>query len=198
MVWLSIPKRNRASCLIIYIAYGAEIAIGDWNEEEGLALKKQLGDRIRFRKCDVSKWDDLLALFHDTWTAFGVIHTVISNAGISFPDTSLTEDEYNDAGVLLPPDLRSIDVNLNAHIYIIKCALHYFKKWPTVQCQIVLTASAGSFFPAPPVYTYCAAKAGVVALMRGFRSEVVKKNATINIVAPWLTSTQLTGLVVLF
>lgn len=42
-------------------------------------------------------------------------------------------------------------------------------------------------FPAPPIYMYCAAKSGVVGLMRGLRSEVVKKNVTVNTVAPWMT-----------
>jgi NAD(P)-dependent dehydrogenase (short-subunit alcohol dehydrogenase family) len=34
---------------------------------------------------------------------------------------------------------------------------------------------------------YYAAKSGILGLMRGLRSEVVKRNVTVNVVAPWLT-----------
>ncbi|OCL12645.1 NAD(P)-binding protein [Glonium stellatum] len=169
--------------------HGANIAIGDWNEEIGAAVAKQIGDRAIFYKCDVSKWDDVLELFHQTFLKFGIIHSVISNAGINTHETFL-EDEYDkERGTLLPPDLKSIEVNLLGQLYVTKCALHYFKKWPKTQCQIVMTASAGAFFPAPPIYLYCTAKSGVLGLMRGLRSEVIKGNATVNVVAPWLTVT---------
>ena len=148
-----------------------------------------------FRKCDVSNWNDVLQLFQSTWKTFGVIHSVLSNAGVNSHDNFLEDEFSHDDGaeggeggmILQPPDLTSININLIGQIYVVKCALHYFKKWPETKCQIVMTASAGAFFPAPPIHYYCAAKAGVLSFMRSLRYEVVKKNATINVVAPWLT-----------
>lgn len=90
-------------------------------------------------------------------------------------------------GRLLPPSLDSIDVNLVGAVYTVKIAVHFFSKWPETRCQIVLTASAASYLDTPPMYLYCAAKAGVLGLMRGLRSQLVKQNITINAVAPWMT-----------
>lgn len=162
------------------------MVFGDWNAELGESLAKELGDsRVSFQKCDVSKWEDVLNLFQTAWKKFGTIHSVLGNAGISAE--AFVEDTFDESGKLEPPSLNSINVNLIGQIYVVKCALHYFKKWPETQCQIVLTASAASFLDTPPLHLYCAGKAGVLGLMRSLRTQVVKKNTTINVVAPWLT-----------
>lgn len=116
-----------------------------------------------------------------------MIHSVLSNAGINTHEDLLTETFDPETGKLLPPSLTSIDVNLVGQIYVTRCALHFFDKWPDTPCQLVMTSSAGAFFPAPPIYLYCAAKAGVLGLMRGLRSKADQKNFTVNVVAPWLT-----------
>lgn len=140
-----------------------------------------------YRKCDVSKWDDVLSLFEETWKKFGIIHAVLSNAGVN-TDEDFLIDTYDDkTGILQPPSIKSIDINLIGHIYVAKCAFHYRKKWPDVKSQLVMTASAGAFFPAAPIYMYCAAKSGILGLMRGLKSEAPKRNMTVNVVAPWLT-----------
>ncbi|KAJ4318663.1 hypothetical protein N0V84_006751 [Fusarium piperis] len=168
---------------------GANVAIGDWNEDEGTALAKTLGDRIIFRKCDVSNWDHVLDLFEAAHARFGVIHSVLSNAGINTHEGLFTDTMDPSTGRLLPPSLKSIDVNLVGQLYVAKCALHYFAKWPQTRCQLVMTSSAGAFFPAPPIHIYCAAKAGIVGLMRALYPELEGTNVTVNTVAPWLTVT---------
>lgn len=44
-----------------------------------------------------------------------------------------------------------------------------------------------SLIDTPPLYMYCAAKAGVLGLMRGLRSTLPAKNISINLIAPWMT-----------
>jgi len=48
-----------------------------------------------------------------------------------------------------------------------------------------------SFLDTPPIHVYCAAKAGVLGLMRSLRTQLPRDNITINMVAPWMTRTQL-------
>lgn len=140
-----------------------------------------------FRTTNTSNFDDFLELFQLGWKTFGKIHAVLSNAGIN-SNEGLFEDHIDPvARKLLPPDLKSIHVNLTAHIYAVKCAEHYFRKWPETKCQIVLTGSAASYLDTPPLYLYGAAKAGVLGLMRGARTQLIKQNISINMVAPWLT-----------
>lgn len=164
------------------------MAIGDVDVAGGEALAESIGERSFFRPCDVSNWAQVLELFEAAHTRWGVIHAAISNAGVNTHE-GLFDHRHDDKadGKLLPPDLRSIEINLTGHIYLVHCATYFFSKWPEVATQIVLTSSAGAFFPAPPIYMYCTAKAGVVGLMRSIRSELVKKNTTVNVVAPWLT-----------
>lgn len=142
--------------------------------------------RIFFRKADVSEWDDVLAAFEGAFENFGVIDAVISNAGINAED--LLADEYDEnTGKLKAPNLKNLRVNLIAHILVVRCALHYFAKTPSSCSQIVMTGSAASILDTPPLYQYCAAKHGVLGLMRGLRSRVLDWNVTINMVAPWMT-----------
>ncbi|GME65292.1 hypothetical protein GTA08_BOTSDO11911 [Neofusicoccum parvum] len=170
---------------------GANVAIGDWNQTEGQAFAAELKERVLFRRCDVSSWDDVLELFQAAWKAFGVIHAVLSNAGINKED--IFRDEIDSkTGKLLPPDLKLLDVNLTGMVYAVKCAVHYFAKWPDTRCQIVLTGSAASFLDTPPLHLYCASKAGVLGFMRSLRSQLVNRNITVNMVAPWMTATAMT------
>lgn len=171
----------------ILTAAGANVAFGDCQEAEGESLATQLGERVFFRKCDVTSWEDVRNLFTETWAKWGIIHSVVSNAGVNTHE-GIFEDHYEETtGILLPPDLKSIEINLLGQLYVVKCAMHFMKRWPDTKTSIVMTGSAGSFIPAPPIHLYCAAKAGIVGFMRAIKYDVAKRNATINVVAPWLT-----------
>ncbi|KAF4537044.1 Glycoside hydrolase, partial [Lasiodiplodia theobromae] len=155
---------------------GAKVAIGDWNDAAGQALASELKDRVLFRKCDVSSWPDVLSLFQAAHDTFGPLDAVLSNAGINRED--FLADSFDAAtGELLPPDLKVLDVNLVGAVYAVKCAVHFFAKRQTeVRCQIVLTGSAASFLDTPPLHLYCASKAGILGLMRGLRTQLVRRN----------------------
>ena len=59
------------------------------------------------------------------------------------PLINLLEDDFDDRGLLMAPNLRVIDVNLIGCIYTTKLGLHYLKK-TAKGGSIVLTASASS------------------------------------------------------
>ncbi|KAF2099802.1 NAD(P)-binding protein [Rhizodiscina lignyota] len=167
---------------------GANVVLGDWKEREGVELSQRLKERILFHKCDVSKWDDVVDLFEAGIAKFGIIHTVICNAGIN--SREFDEDKIDSkTGRLQAPNMNVLDVNLYGVVYAVKCALHYFGKWPQTKCQIVITGSVGSFIDGYDMHLYMASKTGVLGLMRGLRTWVVEKNMTINLVAPWATDT---------
>jgi NAD(P)-dependent dehydrogenase (short-subunit alcohol dehydrogenase family) len=129
-----------------------------------------------------------LELFEATWKTFGIIHAVLSNAGVS--NENFLRDEVDpNTGKLLPPNIKIMDVNLTGTIYVAKCAVHYFGKWPELRSQLVMTGSAASFFDTPPLHLYCASKAGILGFMRSLRTQLIKNNnVTVNMVAPWMTS----------
>lgn len=144
--------------------------------------------RVLFRKCDVTKWSDVLAIFELTRKTFGIIHAVLSNVGVHQGDLLLQDNLDPKTGELLAPDRKVLDINLTGTLYMVKCAVHYFRQWPETRTQIVMTGSAASYIDTPPLHIYCASKAGILGLMRSLRTQLVKENITINMIAPWMTS----------
>ncbi|KAB5563491.1 hypothetical protein GE09DRAFT_1275724 [Coniochaeta sp. 2T2.1] len=174
------------SAVNIAHAAGANVTVADLSEDAGSALLEEFKDRILYVKADVSSWSDVLNLFTKTWEHFGAIDVVISNAGTHNFETLLDDDLAED-GTLAAPSLKSIEVNLHAAAYCAKAALHFFKKQPDKRCQLVFTGSAASLIDTPPLFLYCAGKAGVLGLMRGMRKGLPSDKVTVNMVAPWMT-----------
>ena len=135
---------------------------------------------------------------------------MLANAGTHAFET-LLEDKFEEDGTLAAPSLKSLEVNLHGAVYCTKAAIHYFQKQPGKQCQLVLTGSAArlvsslvrhvvcfqlivanktrSILDTPPLFLYCAGKAGVLGLMRGLRKGLPSDQITVNMVAPYMTST---------
>lgn len=138
---------------------------------------------------DVSDWVSFRSIFDAAIDKFGVIHAVLSNAGMHHEE--LLKEEFDSDGKLGKPNLASIDINLVSHLYASKLAFHYFKKGPQGPRQIVYTGSAASYLDTAPLYQYGAAKTGVLGLMRAFRLTAQKVNVSVNMVAPWMTGESL-------
>lgn len=80
---------------------------------------------------------------------------MFANAGIA-PTISLLEDDVDANGDLLPPNLKTINVNLLGCLYTVKLGIHHIRRNP-VGGSIVITASGSSFtrFPATDYSTHC-------------------------------------------
>lgn len=142
-----------------------------------------------FKKCDVTNWTDVVSFFQCAYDTFGAIDAVISNAGINKEEAF---DDQSDGTPMIASDLKAPDisvlrVNVVGTWYVTKCAIHFFNKRPETNSQLVLFGSVSSFFDTPPLYTYCASKGAVLALMRALRTQVPKNNATVNMIAPAMT-----------
>ncbi|KAF4967736.1 hypothetical protein FSARC_4797 [Fusarium sarcochroum] len=141
-------------------------------------------------KCDVSVWSEVVEFFQHTYRKFGPIDAVISNAAINKVET--LDDPMETDGTEVPePDVSVLKVNTIGTWYVAKCAIHFFRKHPETKSQIVLFGSVASFFDTPPLYTYCASKAAVLGLLRGLRTQTVKHNISVNMIAPWMTLTDM-------
>lgn len=152
-------------------------------------LMSTFSSNILFDQCDVSNWADVVRFFQSTYDKFGPIDAVISNAGINIaePFDDLSAGTTTNTSDLEAPDLSVLQVNMIGTWYVTKCAIHFFDKHPEISSQLVLFGSVASFFDTPPLYTYCASKAAVLGLMRALRSQLPKRNITVNMIAPWMT-----------
>ncbi|KAK1467399.1 hypothetical protein CMEL01_11392 [Colletotrichum melonis] len=172
--------------------HGAKVAFCDVDETRGKQVQKELGnvDSVFFKKCDISDWNDLVSFFQDVHSELGPIDTVISNAAINKIET-LDEPGSGADWYLQKPDVSVLNVNMAGTWYVTKCAIGFFRKNPETRSQLVLFGSAASFFDTPPCYTYCASKAAVLGLMRAMRTQLPKMNITVNMIAPWMTDTEM-------
>ncbi|KAJ5631314.1 uncharacterized protein N7484_011414 [Penicillium longicatenatum] len=161
---------GRATAQIAH-ANGANLILGDWNQEAAQALIKTLGfpSNVLFHKTNVANWDDVFDLFQAGSEKFGVIDAVISNAGVTSGETLLNEAINASTGRLQPPKLDSININLIGHLFVIRCA-------------------AATFIDAAPLSLYATCKTGLLGLMRSLKSILIHSNITINIIAPWATA----------
>lgn len=64
-------------------AQGGKVVIADLNEETGTALAHELGDNVRFVRCDVTSGDDVQAAVDTAETDFGSLQGSINCAGIA-------------------------------------------------------------------------------------------------------------------
>jgi 3alpha(or 20beta)-hydroxysteroid dehydrogenase len=86
-----------------FVNEGAKVVFTDINEEGGKALAAEVGDRAKFIRHDVTNAAEWQTVVEETEKAFGPVHILVNNAGISVnrPLLEMTEAEYR----------RIIDIN---------------------------------------------------------------------------------------
>ena len=127
-----------------WASHGAHIAIGDINDAAGEELVAELrtlpgsSGHHHFRHCDVTRWEDQLALFQEAARASptGGIDAVVANAGVLETDNVITGKGFeNPSGLDLdqdprppPPPLRCLAVNLTGVMYTVHLALYWLPR----------------------------------------------------------------------
>ena len=130
---------------------------------------------------DVTRETDCAAMVEAARAANGPIDIVIANAGMA---------ESAPAGKIdLGHWQRMIDVNLTGAFLTVRAALSDVTRGS--KGRIVFVASTAGLKGYPYVAAYCAAKHGVVGLMRALSVELAGKGVTVNAVCPGYTETPL-------
>ena len=130
---------------------------------------------------DVTKEDDILALFQECLKQFGAPDILVNNAGIAITRgiDDLTEDDFD----------RTILVNLKSAFLCTQAVLPSMRArtWGRiVNISSGAARGAGSIGP-----HYNASKAGMEGLTRGYAARLVKEGITVNAVAPSLIETDM-------
>ncbi|KAF9885208.1 hypothetical protein FE257_000659 [Aspergillus nanangensis] len=175
------------------LQHGAKVIAGDVNPPQ----EPYPSDApILFASTDVTDWASIRSLFIAGHAQFGRIDHVFANAGIG-PSGNFLEETFDEEGLLAPPVLRTVDINLIGVINTLRLGVHYLKKGEAAAAaggagsrSVVLTASASSFqnFPATD---YTTAKHGVLGIMRGLEDTLRDSGVRLNAIAPSWTATGL-------
>lgn len=79
-----------------FVEEGAKVVMTDILEEEGKALKDELGDQAIFIPHDVRRSEDWQTVVNETQSKFGNVDILVNNAGISVSKSmfDMSEEEY--------------------------------------------------------------------------------------------------------
>lgn len=159
---------------------GARVMISDIHERRLVEAAEQLAQfsqgAVVNCLCNVTKEDDVQALWRKAESELGHVDVVMNNAGLGgfAPLVEMTDEQWN---VVL-------DVTLNGTFRMTRAALRHMV--PRRAGVIVNNASVLGWRAQPGQAHYAAAKAGVMALTRCAAMEAAEAGVRINAVAPSL------------
>jgi 3-oxoacyl-[acyl-carrier protein] reductase len=167
-------------------AEGARVAVNYRSDEAGAAETlrgvESCGSSGIVVQGDVSAATDAQRMVSSTVDAFGGIHILINNAGVSADMLTmrLSEDDWD----------RVLDTDLKGAFLTTRSALRPMlrQRWG----RIINVASVVAFTGNAGQASYAAAKAGLVGFSKSVAREVATRNITVNVVAPGLIDTDMT------
>ena len=151
--------------------------------DKTLALMAAAGGQGRGYQTDVSKPDQVQAMFKELYKDHKKIDILINNAGI-------TRDEY--FLMMRPQDWDDLlATNLNAVFY---CSKAVIRNMCATKRGVIINIGSGSALVAMPgQVNYSATKAGLLGFSRSLAREVADKNVRVLVVAPGFTESEMSG-----
>ena len=165
---------------------GADVAVNyvtdPGSAEEVVAEIKAFGRRAIAIKADVSREDEVTAMFDQAVKVFGTLHIVVSNAGLQrdAPLDQMTLEQWNTV----------IGVNLTGQFLCTRAAVREFNRRGLDES---ISAAAGKILCMSSVHqeipwaghaNYAASKGGIMMLMRSLAQEVAPRRIRVNGIAP--------------
>jgi len=171
-----------------YLAEGASVAICARNADELAAAEQQLrrhlrdGQRLLSVIADVTKREEVDALFAQVEEEFGTIDILVNNAGIYGPLGLLDEVPWSEWETAITVNLLGSALAMRAVIPIMK-SRGYGK--------IIQLSGGGATTPLPFASAYAASKMAVVRLAETVAEELRPFGIMVNSIAPGALNTRL-------
>ena len=154
---------------------GAQIILADINEEGVMAAAESLGDGTVGLVCDMSKPDQINAMFDKIEADHGPISILVNNAGIARPSDLLetTPEQF----------MEVINVNLlGTFVALQRAAKSMIAN--EIQGSIVNMSSINAQVAIPTIPSYCASKGGVMQLTKSSSLALAPHGIRVNAVGP--------------
>jgi glucose 1-dehydrogenase len=150
--------------------------------EEVVAEVKKLGRDAHTQACDVSKENEVHALFERAKKEFGTVDILVSNAGIQqdAPIDTMTLAQWQ----------RVIDVNLTGQFLCAREAAREFKRRgvrPEISCaagKIICMSSVHDVIPWAGHVNYASSKGGIAMMMKTLAQELAPFRIRVNSISP--------------
>ncbi len=166
---------------------GADVVVNyvtdpDKAEETVAEIKRRCGIEAMAIQADVSKEDQVQAMFRTLCREFGTLDILVNNAGLQkdAPFDELTLAQWN----------KVMEVNLTGQFLCAREAVREFKRRgvvPRVSCsagKIVCMSSVHDVIPWAGHVNYAASKGGVMMMMKSIAQEVAPWRIRVNAISP--------------
>jgi len=167
------------------LAEGARVVLSDIDQERLDEAARRLeapADRLHAFAADVTRLDDLAALRARIEEAVGQVDILVQASGITGAQGLF--HEIDDEGWT-----STLETDLLGPVRIAETFLPHLRRgWG----RLVFLASEDAVQPYEDEIPYCAAKAGVLALMKGLSRTYAKEGLTVNAVSPAFIHTPMT------
>ena len=177
------------------VAQGGKVVIADLNESTGQALVNELGDNVRFARCDVTSGDEVQAAVELAEKEFGGLQGSINCAGIAVVQ-KLLDRENNPAD--LDAFSRGVNINLVGSFNVARLVAASIAKRVAASTPaevnadngiIINTASIAAFDGQVGQASYASSKAGVVGMMLPLARELTRHGIRVMTIAPGVFAT---------
>jgi len=160
-----------------FAAEGARVFMTGRRARELEKAVKEVGNNAIGIPSDISKMEDLDALFDKVRQQAGQIDVLFANAGGGdFASlTDITEEQYH----------RIFDTNVKGTLFTVQKALPLLKEGASV----ILTGSTSATTGVPAFSVYSASKAAVRNFARSWIMELAPRRIRVNVLVPGATST---------
>ncbi|MEO6286348.1 MAG: SDR family oxidoreductase [Dyadobacter sp.] len=178
------------ACAVHFANHGAKVVINyNSNAHEGMQVLDEIvsnGGSAILVKADVSREDDVKALFAEAVSRYGKVDVLVSNAGLQ-KDSSFLE-------MTLEQWQKVIDVNLTGQFLCCREAARQFvKQQENAQevnhselsiGKIILMSSVHDVIPWAGHVNYAASKGGIMMFMKSISQELAPHKIRVNSVSP--------------
>jgi NAD(P)-dependent dehydrogenase (short-subunit alcohol dehydrogenase family) len=159
----------------LFVQEGANIVIGDLQEQKAIALAAGLGNAAVAKRVDVSRADDVRLLVDTALTKFGRLDVMFNNAGIGGGEGFIHETPEEVFDRIVAVDLKAVWLGIK---YAVPAMLRKGRG------SIVNTASVSALMGIKYQGAYGAAKGGVVQLTRVAAIEYAEHGIRVNAILP--------------
>ncbi|KAF9067464.1 hypothetical protein BDP27DRAFT_1422887 [Rhodocollybia butyracea] len=189
----------------LFASYGAKVVVADKDFASANRTASQIrsssgnGDVVSCR-CDVTDWDELVALYELAMTKFGSVDVVVANAGVGEVG-GLLKHPPNEERPLAKPRTTTVDVNLTGLLYSNRTPRQHYLQLnrpkglssepPSSLKSVILLGSVASWFPLVTAPVYTTTKHAVLDTMRSLDASFTANGVRIASVHPFFADTSL-------